>query len=120
MKVQSISLAQKPTKKSFKGYVNGHYYSDEVILRAKEALNNPNWKNDLLKMKSSVINEVATWHEGLENQGGGLTRVLIGILSFGASEVLMDSAVALGTTISNASINKRINDIAKCLDDLRR
>lgn len=126
MKIQRITINQ-PTnhqmtnKPSFKGWVNGNYYKDEVIKMAKEALNNPNWKQDLLKNKDDIGKVLSTWHKDLySEQGGGATRFLSGVLSFGLSEVLISGPIAIGCAISNAKINKLINEIAKCLDDLRR
>ena len=106
--------------RTFKGYINGHYYSDEIISKAKKALKNPHWRDELLRQKSNVIDDVASWHEGIQDQGGGFTRTMAAILSFGATEVVVDSIVAAGSAMNNASINKEINQIAKCLDDLRR
>ena len=50
-------------KNNFKGYVNGNYYRDEIIMEAKKALNNPNWKEKFLASKTSLGESFSTWHK---------------------------------------------------------
>ena len=45
-KVENTSVINKNhNAKSFKGSVNGKIYEDWIIKEAKEALDNPNWKD---------------------------------------------------------------------------
>lgn len=117
---QAKKVGKNNIQPSFQGYVNGNYYKDEIIALAKKYRYSSTWKDELRRMKSDVVNDVATWHEAIKDQGGALTRGLCALLSFGASEVLVGGMAATAGIINNVSIEKQINEIAKCMDDLNK
>ena len=120
MKVLPISSNQYQKQQNFKGYVNGNYYKDEIIEKAKEALDNPLWKEKYLRTKASISERVSSWHEEFDEFGGKKGRILLGVLTLGISEVLMNTGIAAGTAMSNSAVDKTVNEIEKCMKDLKK
>lgn len=129
MKIQAISNLQSINTNStlnrkstnFKGYVNGNYYKDEVIELAKKYKYNPHWKDELRKGKESIKKAISEWHYEYANPDSSnptASRVLVGIFSLGLSEVIMNTTTAISTAVNNSGIEKLINEVAKCIDDL--
>ena len=131
MKIQAVAGSFNPAKGSiqqkknligFNGYVNGHYYKDEIIALAKEYRYKKNWKDVLRSRKESIGEAVSNWHYEYANADDTCppaSRVLMGIFTLGMSEVLMDTTTAISAAVRNSGIEKQINEIAKCIDDLK-
>lgn len=104
---------------TFKGYVNGNYYKDSVIKIAKEALRNPNWKREFLERKELNKKNIYKWHEGLFDDNETANRILGAIFSLGLSELFFTGLFTANCVVDNALIEKKINEIERCIDDLR-
>ena len=115
---KKTNSTNKTYNQSFKGYVNGKFFRDEIILEAKEALKNPNWKDKFLNSKRSLGETLATWHEreGANDIAG---RVLMGIFSLGITEVTWGLAYRAMDVMDNNTINKKIKEIEECMKNLR-
>ena len=99
----------------FKGYVNGKFYSDEIILQAKKALKNP----EILKnfRQKSFIDTYKTWHEG--NMADSLgERVALAIFTLGISEISWTFFGRLLDISENTEKEKDLNEILNCMQDL--
>ena len=105
------------TNKSFKGYVNGKYFADEIIKEAKLALKNPDWKNAFIAKKRSLGESFATWHnrQGSNDIAG---RVLMGVFTLGLSEVTWGIAQAALDATDNKQIDETIKEIEECMEEL--
>lgn len=108
---------QKKNLKTFQGYINGKFYRDEVILEAKKALNNPDWKSKLIANKRTLGESLATWHqrEGSNDIAG---RILMGIFTLGLTEVTWGLTQAALDASDNRSIDKMIKEVEDCLETL--
>lgn len=103
--------------KTFKGIVNGKYYKDEIIMEAKKALKNPNWRDKFLTSKKTIEESLSTWHkrEGNNNIGA---RVLMGIFTLGLTEITWGLAQVAQDASDNSDIDKKIEEIENCMEDL--
>ena len=129
MKIQKIAQyngansQKKYIKPNFQGFVNGNYYRDEIIALAKKYRYNPHWKEELRKGKESIEHAIENWHHDVTWGDGGeydkTNRTLLGIFSLGISEVLMNTTYGISAALKNKKIENMINEIAKCIDDLR-
>lgn len=133
MNIQAIKLhesqnyyrkgAQKSNHVSFNGYINGNYYKDDIIALAKKYRYSSDWKQELRTGKETIDHAIENWHN---EYGPGSSddckaaRIITGITSLGLSEVLMGTAVGIGAAVKNRKIEKMINEIAKCIDDLNK
>lgn len=112
---QTQNLNKNFNQPSFKGYVNGKFYDDWIIQKAKSALKDPSWEKTFRK-NQNYLNEYLKWHEAIEDQGGLKTRVISGIFSFGATEVLMGGLTLIAAAIDDTE--KVINNVKDCMIDL--
>ena len=123
-KVENTSVINKNRNaKSFKGSVNGKIYEDWIIKEAKEALGNPNWKDKFLKRKKTVSDSLKTWQDTLDTGGEEeniATRVILGVCSLGISEIGFGALGILEDRDENKRIDKTINKIRDCIEDLWR
>lgn len=103
---QTQNLNKNFNQPSFKGYVNGKFYDDWIIQKAKSALKDPNWEKTFRK-NESFGEGYLKWHEIIEDQGGIKTRVLSGILTLGASEVFMAGLCLLVSALHNTEKNNQ-------------
>ena len=96
--------------------MNGKYYADEIIMEAKKALKNPNWRNKFIAQKKSLGESLANWHNREGNELAG--RVLMGIFTLGLTEVTWGLANAAMDASDNKLIDKKIKQIEECMEDL--
>ncbi len=130
MRVQKISIVNNITQQknittnnmslNFKGKVNGKEYEDWIIKEAKEALDNPKWRNEFLKQKQTVSEAISNWHETLDTEAPKTTRVLMGIFSLGVTEVGYGLLNIAETRQENKQIDKKIEHIEDCMIDLQK
>ena len=129
MKIQAVtnfnsSQMQKnnmPFKTTtFKGYVNGKFYKDEIIQMAKKFKNKPNWEAELRKGKQTLGEALSSWHHNIapSDSKPNVFRFFMGIYTLGISEILMGGITTVETAISNNKIENDIDDIANCIKDL--
>ena len=113
------NYSNNKTSKTFKGYVNGKYFRDEVISEAKKALKNPNWREKFLAQKKSLGDTLSTWHkrEGSNDIAG---RVIMGIMTLGITEVTWGLANRAMDASENKGIDNFIREVEDCMDNLRR
>ena len=99
----------------FKGYVNGKFYKDEVIQKAKQALKQP----EILKSfkQKSFLDTYKTWHEGTLAESIR-ERVTVAILTLGISEISWTLIGRLADVIDNAEKKKMLEEILSCMQDL--
>ncbi len=123
-KVENTSIINKNhNAKSFKGTANGNYYEDWIIKEAKEAMHNPNWKDKFLQKKKTVSDSLKTWQDTLDTGGEEeniATRVILGVCSLGISEIGFGALGILEDRDENKRIDKTINKIRDCIEDLWR
>lgn len=130
MRIQSITnvsntnyqvkkVGKNNIQPSFQGYVNGNYYKDEIIALAKKYRYSSTWKDELRKGKESIKHAISNWHNEYANDEDGIGRTITAVTSFGLSELIMNTATGVGAAVKNRKIEKMINEIAKCIDDLR-
>ena len=123
-KVANTSIINKNhNAKSFKGTANGNYYEDWIIKEAKEAMHNPNWKDKFLQKKKTVSDSLKTWQDTLDTGGEEeniATRVILGVCSLGISEIGFGALGILEDRDENKRIDKTINKIRDCIEDLWR
>jgi len=115
---QTKNYQTKNNTQSFRGFVNGKYYTDHVISEAKKAMRNPNWQKEIRNEYKEYLKGYVTWHEGIKDQVGATTRALAGILTLGASEVLVAGTAAAAAAANRIGVEKRINEIKDCIIDL--
>lgn len=125
MKLYAISVtndlgkksSSKPTSvnSSFKGYVNGKFYRDEIIQKAKKALENP----EILKSfkQKSLLDTYKTWHEGNMATSKG-ERIALAIFTLGISEVSWTFFGRLNDIMENKDKQKDLDEILSCMKDL--
>lgn len=120
MKIQKITTnyQTKNNTQNFKGYVNGKYYADHIIAEAKKAMHNPNWQKEMRNEYKEYFKGYATWHEGIKDQGGSTTRAIAGILTLGASEVLVAGTATIGAAANRIGVEQRISEIKDCIIEL--
>ena len=126
MRIQKIDCTNKyPNRNStsFQGIVNGHYYKDEIIALAKKYRYSSNWKEELRKGKESIEHAINNWHREVNWGDGGeydtTNRTMLGIFTLGISEVIMGAGSSISAALNNKKIENMINEIAKCIDDLK-
>ena len=111
---------------SFQGYVNGSFYKDEIITLAKKYQNSSNWKSELRQGKQSVADAIKTWHHDVtwgstnDETEETMSRVCLGVFTFGIAEALMDLGYGISAAVNNKKIENIINEVAKCIDDLNK
>lgn len=108
---------------TFKGFANGRYYDDWIIKEAKEAMNNPDWKDKFIQKKKTVSDSLKTWQDTLDTGGENenmATRVILGICSLGISEIGFGALGILEDKNENKRIDETINKIRNCMVDLWR
>lgn len=123
MKVQRIDNTRNyknNNKLAFQGTVNGKYYEDWVIAKAKATMHNSNWKDEFLKRKKNVTQTLEQWHENLDVEGPKTTRVLMGIMSLGVTEVGYGLLSLFERKQDNEEIAREIEEISNCIADLWR
>ena len=103
---------------TFKGWVNGRYFENEIIKEAKEAFNNPNWKNNFLKMKTSIAETLTTWHD--RDQAGIGGRIIGAICSLGLTEIGVGIVCTLEDQAENKRIDEKIEKIEECIEEIKR
>ena len=125
MRIQKITNNNYQTVKnanSFKGVVNGKHYEDEIINEAKKALNNPAWKDKFVQQKKTASEAISSWHDSLDAGGHSeniAARVALGVCSLGLTEVGFGALEVFETRQENKRIDKKIDNIKDCMDDLR-
>ena len=129
MKIQRIEYLNNNNisnnhSKTFKGFVNGNYYKDEIIELAKKYRYSSTWKDDLRKNKETIEHAIANWHDDVvwgagDGEYNKTNRVFLGCFTLGLSEVLMGASSGISAAIKNKKIESMISEIAKCIDDLR-
>ena len=125
MRIQKIATDYqiRNNTQSFKGFVNGKYYEDWIIKEAKEAFDNPKWRNKFLKNKKTVTESLKTWQDTLDTGGDAenkVTRVLMGIFSLGATEVGYGALGIIEDQQKNKEIDRNIEKIEDCMVDLNK
>ena len=115
MNIQSINSVYQnnSNKTSFKGYINGNYYTDSIIKASKDALKNSNWEQELLAKRVSFLKQYIDF-----SHGSNLHRVLFAIMSLGMSEFIFAGLYGLNTYINNGIIKETIKDMKHCIKDL--
>lgn len=100
---------------TFKGYVNGKFYKDEIIRKAKQALKEPK----ILKAfkQKSFLDTYKSWHEGNMASSKG-ERILLGILTIGLSEISYTLFARLNDIMDNEDKKKELDQILNCMQDL--
>ena len=126
MKVNAVSnigassiYGGESKRKTFKGYVNGNYYSDEIIKKAKKALFDSNWKEKILAKKRTLKDSFSSWHNR-SGQNDIAGRVLMGVFTLGLTEVTWGLTQAAMDAMDNDNIDKEIEEIERCIEDLRK
>ena len=122
-RIENNNVMNNKHAKSFKGSANGKYYEDWIIKEAKEAMHNPNWKDKFLKKKKTVSDSLKTWQDTLDTGGEEeniATRVILGVCSLGISEIGFGALGILEDRDENKRIDKTINKIRDCIEDLWR
>jgi hypothetical protein len=100
---------------NFKGYVNGKFYRDEIIQKAREAVKEPK----VLKAfkKKSFIDTYKTWHKGnMANSIG--ERITLAIFTLGISEISWTLFGRLSDIAENSQKEKDLDEILNCMHDL--
>ena len=110
MRINPINTISQ-TQTNFKGYVNGKYYADSIIDMAKDALKNPKWESELRAKKSTFFKDYTTAHDD-----DLTTRIVAGIVSFGATEAVIAGLSALGAMSDDTE--EKIQEIKDCIIDL--
>ena len=102
-------------EKSFKGYVNGKYYKDEIIKIAEKALEDPK----ILKQfkRKNFFETYTTWHDGNMADSIG-ERVFLGIFTLGISEISWTFFARLNDIIENHDNKKNLDEVLKCMKDI--
>lgn len=122
-KIENSNIINKNNMQTFKGFANGRYYDDWIIKEAKEAMNNPDWKDKFIQKKKTVSDSLKTWQDTLDTGGENenmATRVILGICSLGISEIGFGALGILEDKNENKRIDETINKIRNCMDDLWR
>lgn len=122
-RIENNNVMNNKHAKSFKGYVNGKYYEDWIIKEAKEAIHNPKWQDKFLEKKKSISKSLKTWQDTLDTGGEEeniATRVILGVCSLGISEIGFGALGILEDRDENKRIDKTINKIRDCIEDLWR
>lgn len=122
-KIENSNIINKNNMQTFKGFANGRYYDDWIIKEAKEAMNNPDWKDKFIQKKKTVSDSLKTWQDTLDTGGENenmATRVILGICSLGISEIGFGALGILEDKNENKRIDKTINKIRNCMEDLWR
>lgn len=122
-RIENNNVMNNKHAKSFKGSTNGKYYEDWIIKEAKEAMHNPNWKDKFLQKKKTVSDSLKTWQDTLDTGGEEeniATRVILGVCSLGISEIGFGALGILEDRDENKRIDKTINKIRDCIEDLWR
>lgn len=122
-RIENNNVMNNKHAKSFKGSANGKYYEDWIIKEAKEAMHNPNWKDKFLQKKKTVSDSLKTWQDTLDTGGEEeniATRVILGVCSLGISEIGFGALGILEDRDENKRIDKTINKIRDCIEDLWR
>jgi len=88
VRIEDVSTNFSVSKQNFRGYVNGRYYEDWIISEAKKALKDTSWEKKFRKQRN-LLRGYLNWHENIKDQGGLTTRILMGTLSLGMSEVFV-------------------------------
>ena len=121
--MKTLILLIKNNMQTFKGFANGRYYDDWIIKEAKEAMNNPDWKDKFIQKKKTVSDSLKTWQDTLDTGGENenmATRVILGICSLGISEIGFGALGILEDKNENKRIDETINKIRNCMVDLWR
>ena len=121
--MKTLILLIKNNMQTFKGFANGRYYDDWIIKEAKEAMNNPDWKDKFIQKKKTVSDSLKTWQDTLDTGGENenmATRVILGICSLGISEIGFGALGILEDKNENKRIDETINKIRNCMEDLWR
>ena len=122
-RIENNNVLNNKNTMSFKGSANGKYYEDWIIKEAKEAMHNPNWKDKFLQKKKTVSDSLKTWQDTLDTGGEEeniATRVILGVCSLGISEIGFGALGILEDRDENKRIDKTINKIRDCIEDLWR
>ena len=121
--MKTLILLIKNNMQTFKGFANGRYYDDWIIKEAKEAMNNPDWKDKFIQKKKTVSDSLKTWQDTLDTGGENenmATRVILGICSLGISEIGFGALGILEDKNENKRIDETINKIRNSMEDLWR
>ena len=113
--VNKNNIEHTPDSNTFRGYVNGKFYKDEIIQKAKKALKDP----EILKefKQKSFLDTYKTWHEGNMAHSKG-ERIGLAILTLGLSEVSWTLIARLGDISDNIKNKKDLDEILSCMSDL--
>ena len=125
MKIQKITTnyQTKNNTQNFKGTVNGKYYEDWIIKEAKDAFDNPKWRNKFLKNKKTVTESLKTWQNSLDagdETENKVTRALMGVFSLGVTEIGYGTLGIIEDQQKNKQIDKNIETIEDCMVDLKK
>ena len=102
----------------FKGKVNNRYFSDSVIWEAKQAFDNPNWRDKFLSRKTSISETLTTWHDRDSAGIGG--RIIGALCSFGLTEIGFGILCTIEDQQENREIDKEIEKISECIEEIRK
>lgn len=111
--VQSIQPYNGNNKNiKFQGYVNGKYYKDSIIEKAKAAIKNTNWEAEMLAKKPSFGKDFLHWHGDSSLAG----RIVAAIVSFGTTELMAAGIIA--ADVATDETDEEISQIKSCMIDL--
>ena len=110
--LQSTNFHSTNANKAFKGYINGKYYRDEIIEKARQAMKNSNWEKEMLSKKAKLSDyfEIEDLHP--------VQRVAAAVVSFGTTELL--AAFATIADVLSDNTEKDIEEIKNCIIDIYR
>lgn len=122
MKIQSVSTNHykktlpSKTKPTFqaKKLVNAKYYEEAIIEKAKKALKNPRWEEQLREKLISTAEALTSWHR--ESMTG--LRIFTAIATFGVSEAYYGYESIKDACNNNNAIEEEISEIKSCMEDL--
>ena len=125
MKIQKITTnyQTKNNTQNFKGTVNGKYYEDWIIKEAKDAFDNPKWRNKFLKNKKTVTESLKTWQNSLDagdETENKVTRALMGVFSLGVTEIGYGTLGIIEDQQKNKQIDKNKETKEDCMVDLKK
>ena len=113
------ALSKKTNNNSFQGYVNGKFFEDKIISEAKRALKNPKWKEELLSRKRDFAESITTWHQR-EGQNDIASRVIMGVMTLGLTEISWGLITRVSDIVENKEIDEKIKNIEDCIEQLKK
>ena len=126
MRIQSVSTNHykktlpSKTKPTFqaKKLVNAKYYEEAIIEKAKKALKNPRWEDQLREKLISTAEALTSWHHHNDMEGMTGLRIFTAIVTFGVSEAYYGYESLEDAYNNNKAIEEDISEIKSCMEDL--